>query len=316
MSLAEAPIEGGQKQPLELTHGNTARNRARGRGARRVFHGTLAAELNDRGAATVDELYLRFDCFLLPLTHKEIRQVLESARREGLVAEVADAWDGYGEPVAGQWTMTEKGRRLRRPRALALPDLGHLLFDENDRAAKFFDLGKTIITVLVPILALVGIERLEANEAGKWAAFAGVGVVLGWMVLYGLRAELDLRAAADSWPRLQQERKARRRYQMSWIRTAYLPTALAAAYAAAGLGVGLGFPPAWWYATAALALALGVLYILLVLPLYRAWHGVDPQICRDEWIARGDEVAETGLAPQTYRPAEHPGSGGGKAAQG
>jgi hypothetical protein len=105
-----------------LTQGNTAKKRARGRRARRVFHGTLAAELNDRGAATVEELYLRFDCFLLPLRKDEIKQVLESARREGLVAEVPGKRDGYGDEVSDQWTTTDKGRKLHRPRTLALPE--------------------------------------------------------------------------------------------------------------------------------------------------------------------------------------------------
>lgn len=305
------------KQPLELTHGNTARDRARGRGARRIFHSTLAAELNDRGAATVDELYLRFDCFLLPFSHKEIRQVLESARREGLVAEVADQRDGYGAAVEEQWTTTEKGRKLRRPRALALPDLGYLLFSESDRAAKLFDVGKTIVTMAVPVLALVGIDRLEANDAARWAAFVGVGVILAWAVLYGLRAELDLRAAADSWLRLKRDRPERWRYQKSWSRSAYLPALLATLYIAAGLGLGFGFPAVWWYATSAAAIAFAILYLALVLPLYRAWHKRDPDRCREEWVRRGNEAAASGRAPQAYRMSPAPaGSDGAEAAQG
>ena len=285
------------KQPLDLTHGNTARKRARGRRARRVFHGTLAGELNDRGAATVDELYLRFDCFLLPLAKGEIRQILESARREALVAEVPDERDGYGVAVDEEWTTTEKGQKLRRPRALALPDLGYLLFGERDRAAKAFDLGKTLVTMLVPVLALVGIERWEAGDVAKWAAFAGIGAVIVWMLLYGFKGELDLRAAADSWPRLEAQRPERWRYQMSWARTAYLPALLATIYAAAGLGLGFGFVAWWWYGVAAAAVVAAVVYILVVLPLYRAWHGQDPDRCRQEWVKRGNEVAaETGQA--------------------
>lgn len=305
------------KQPLELTHGNTARNRARGRGARRVFHGTLAAELNDRGAASVEELYLRIDCFLLPLRHEEIRQILESARREGLVAEVADPRDGYGEEVQDEWATTEKGRKLRRPRALALPDLSRLIFQGNG-ASKLFDMGKTAVTMAIPVLALVGIDHIDGNSVAKWAAFAGVGVVIGAGVLYGLKAEFDLRAAADSWPRLGTERPMRWRYQMSWIRTGYLPTVLACVYVLAGLGLASSFAPVWWYGTASAALVLGAVYFALVLPLFHAWHRDDPKICHEEWIKRGNESARGRAGvPQTYRPPLAPAqSDGGEAPQG
>lgn len=229
--------------------------------------------------------------------------MLESARREGLVTEVTDERDGYGETVEEQWTTSEKGRKLRRPRSLALPDLGYLLFGESDRAAKVFDMAKTIATMAVPILALVGIERLDTDAVTRWAIFAGIGAVLAWVVLYGLKGELDLRAAADSWPRLSVQREERWRYQMSWPRTAYLPMVLTLAYAAAGLGLGLGFTTVWWLALAAAALALAVLYLTLILPLYRAWHSRDPDRCRKEWIERGDQAAKRGLTPQAYRAA-------------
>lgn len=295
-TTARPIISADPKQPLELTHGNTARMRARGSRARRVFHGTLAAELNDRGAATVDELYLRFDCFLLPLERGEIMQVLESARREGFVAEVSDERDGYGAEVSEQWTTTEKGRKLRRPRALALPDLGYLLVGERDRAAKAFDVGKTLATVAIPALALAGIERLDPGDLTKWAVFAGVGVAILSMIAYGLKGELDLRAAADSWPRLQAVRPERFAFQMSWIRAVYLPAFIAAVYIAVGLGLGFGAAE-WWVYAAALALA-AVIYFALVLPLYTAWHGKDPDRCRDEWVKRGDEAAlQASLTP-------------------
>lgn len=275
------------KQPLRLTQGNTAKERARGRRARRVFHGTLAAELNDRGAATVEELYLRFDCFLLPLEAEEIRQVLESARREGVVAEVSDRRDGYGADVANQWTTTDKGKKLHRPRTLALPDLGYLLFGEHDRTVKAFDIGKTVVTMAIPIFALVGIHHLDKGATAKWAAFGGVGAVILLMFAYGLRGEFDLRSAAASWPRLKETRQKRWEYQMSWFCMAFLPGLLATVYLAVGLWLWLG--EFLWPVYAAASLAAAVIYMRKVWPLYHAWHRTDPNLCRDEWSDRGDE---------------------------
>jgi hypothetical protein len=277
------------KQPLRLTQGNTAKTRARGRRARRVFHGTLAAELNDRGAATVEELYLRFDCFLLPLEKDEIKQILESARREGVVAEVSDKRDGYGGEVSDQWTTTEKGKQLRRPRTFALPDLGYLLFGEHDRVVKVFNMGKTFVAVVVPVLALFGIKHWDPGVVTKWAVFVGVGAAIVSIVAYGLAGELDLRAAAASWPRLKLTRRMRWDYQMSWPCMAYLPAFIATVYIAVGLGLGLGFLEAWVYAVA-LLLAVA-LYLAEVRPRYRAWHATDPDLCRTEWEERGDAAA-------------------------
>ena len=282
------PSDVDPRQPLRLTYGNTAGTRARGRRARRVFHGTLTAELEDRGAATVDELYLRFDCFLLPLERNEIRQVLESARREGLVAEASDQHDGYGEEVLGQWVVTEKGRRLGRPRAMALPDLGYLVIGEHDRAVKTFDTVKTAVTVSVPALALFGLHKLDPGALTKWAAFAGVGALIAWIVAYGLRGELDLRAAAASWPRLEETRPERWEYQRSWPCMAFLPVTIALVYAAVGLRLGFGFFPWWLYAIVAISLL--AFYLVEVSPLYRAWHRMDPTRCREEWKQRGDDA--------------------------
>jgi hypothetical protein len=284
------------KQPLRLTQGNTAQQRARGRRARRVFHGTLAAELNDRGAATVEELYLRFDCFLLPLGMDEIRQVLESARREGLVAEVPDKRDGYGAEVADQWTTTERGQKRSRPRTFALPDLGYLILGEHDSAVKVFDVGKTLVTAAIPVLALLGIERLDPGAVTKWAAYVGIGALILWIVAYGLRGELDLRAAAASWPRLKETRRARWNYQMSWPCMAYLPAFMAVVYIGVGLWLAVGLFAWWVYGLALLAAA--AIYLIEVRPLYLAWHKTDPKLCRNEWKRRGEAAAATVKAAQ------------------
>ena len=291
------------KQPLKLTQGNTAKKRARGHRARRVFHGTLAAELNERGAATVEELYLRFDCFLLPLERDEIMQVLESSRRDGLVVEVSDKRDGYGAEVSDQWTTTEKGKKLHRPRTLALPDLGYLIVGEHDRTAKAFDLGKTIVTMAVPALALLGIHQLDPSAAAKWAAFAGAGVAMVAMLAYALNGELDLRAAASAWPRLKEARRARWHYQRSWPCMVFLPACIAIAYVGVGLWLGLGFFPVWVYMTALAAAFL--FYLSEVRPLYRGWHSNDPDACRRIWQKRGDEAAaaqhRAARPPSLYR---------------
>jgi hypothetical protein len=282
-------IKADPKQPLRLTQGNTAKERARGRRARRVFHGTLAAELEERGAATVEELYLRFDCFLLPLERQEIKQVLESARREGLVAEVPDERDGYGEQVTEQWTTTEKGRKRGRPRTLALPDLGYLIIGEHDRMVKAFDMVKTGATVAIPGLALFGIDQLAPSDTTKWVAFAAAGAAILSVIAYGLSGELDLRAAAASWPRLEEVRPDRCAYQKSWPCMVSVPAFIAAVYAAAGLWLGLGFFDWWVYAVA--AVLTGVFYLWRVFPMYRAWHRIDPGRCRTEWTRRGNLAA-------------------------
>src|SRR5260221_5333919 len=262
------------KQPLTLTQGNTGKKRARGRRARRVFHGTLAAELNDRGAASVEELYLRFDCFLLPLERDEIKQVLESARREGVVAEVSDKRDGYGGEVWDQWTTTDKGKKLRRPRTLALPDLGYLVLGEHDGRVKAFDIGKTVVTMAVPVLALLGIHSLDPGTVTKWATFAGAGAVILWMLVYAIKGELDLRAAAAAWPRLRHTRRKRWDYQMSRLRIAFLPAVVAVVYIGGGLRPWLRFFHSRGLVAGSRHPGRG--HLTRGPPLYRAWYHTRP----------------------------------------
>jgi membrane protein implicated in regulation of membrane protease activity len=103
----------------------------------------------------------------------------------------------------------------------------------------------------------------------KWTAFGGVGVAIVCMLVYALNGELDL------------------------------PAFIATAYAGVGLWLGLGFFPVWVYAAALLAAA--VIYLREVRPMYRAWHGPDPDACRKAWKKRGDEAAAT-VAQGSSRP--------------
>lgn len=296
-------MNGDPMQPLDLTSGNTARERARTRRARRYFHQTLAAELKDRGAATVGELYFRLACFLLPLEDNEIKQVVESARREGVVAEVKGERDGYGKEVVGQWAPTEEGHGLSRPRAMALHDLGYRIAGEHDRLVKVFDSVKTGLTAALPLLPLLAVfeTSLSETKAAEIAAFVASGAVLLWILASGVKGELDLRAAAFCWPRLARDRPQRWDYQMSWARTFALPGLVAVAYAMAGAWFIFEIRDAPYYLIC--AAVAGLIYYEVAFRPYLAWHKHDHDLCREKWERRSnDREAAQGNASKTSVP--------------
>jgi hypothetical protein len=279
---------------IELKGDNTARGRSRARRARAVFHGALAHDLNDRGAATIDELWLRLDWFLLPLDREEIEEIVESARRHGIVTEAFGRRDPSGERVRGEWTCTKAGRKLGRPTALSFPDLGHRLVGKNDSLAKLIDSVKSAAAALLPLAAvLLGIHVLDAPTTGTLATAAVVGAVIVSVFAYGINGELNLRCAAAAWPRFQSQRSARWRYQRSWVCALYLPLAVAAVSVTVGVCFRSGHlePPPAQILVAEGLLLIGT-YFAVVLPLHRGW-APDRAKCGEEWRARaGSNVAE------------------------
>lgn len=273
--------------PLGLAGDNSPKGRAKARRTRSVFHAALAAELNDRGMASIDELYLRLDWFLLPLTKGEIEQIVESARRHGLVREAPRGLDAYGCLASRQWMTTGAGRKLGRPRALALPDLGHRLLGDHEAIAKLFDAAKTVAVGVVPVLVLLlGIKVFDAGSLGTVATAGAVGVVIASVFVYGINGELNLRCAAEAWPRFRKERHGRYRYQRSWVCSLYLPVVVAMASMTIGLGFVSGHFEVPLDVCVAEALLIVGLYISVVRPMRGLWQG-DRATCHDEWCSRG-----------------------------
>jgi hypothetical protein len=275
---------------------NSARDRARTRRARTVYHGILLADLNDRGAASATELWLRLDLFLLPLSTVEIRQTIDSARRQGLVTENG-ADSNEAEP---EWTATKAGSKLSRPRALALSDLVYRAAGQRDSLVKLFTAIKRLLepalAVVVPLAALIGAHKLPTDATVAKFAVAGAGLaVLLSILLYGWNGELNLRAAAGSWPRLGQERSARAAYQAKRLRAAFVPLATVLLYGNLA-ALGLSSFARWSVGLAIVSLAvLASLALFWLRPLRNAWAG-DRARCSQEWERRRQLVA-SGAGP-------------------
>ena len=82
--------------------------------------------------------------FQLPMTRVEIRQLLELTRRLGVVEPSGYKKDVYGNPTVDETNpdveesrkTTRAGKKLQRPRALALADLAYRAGGERDEASK------------------------------------------------------------------------------------------------------------------------------------------------------------------------------------
>ena len=297
----KVPVEAHDPNDLgfRLLDNHTRGDRRRVARARALFSTVLAADLNQRGAASVDELYYRLSLFELPMSRIEIRQLAESGRRLGLIKPSGYKQDLYGNPTVSEdrpdideWTTTKAGQKLQRPRALTLADLTYKAAGERDRVSKLFDTTKSSAGLLIPAaISLIGAKVLADGKVAAWATAVAVLVVLLWLLAQGMKGELELRAAAQSWPRFKAERSHRYHYQMNWARSLFTPTAILILYlTAASALVGL----------TGLKLALGLVLaeLLLAFLLYRFWI----RRLRERWKDDQHEWRQTWTSRQITPP--------------
>jgi hypothetical protein len=226
---------------------------------------------------------------MLPFNHAEIEQLIDSTRRAGVVECINTTENQRGCKPSGEWMTTEEGRKLKRPRALSLPDLGRDAISQGGGLTTVFGSVKGVVLGAIPFLTLLGAGKSDLATETKWAVMiAGLAVLL--IVLgNGVLGDLRLRAATRSWPRLENERGKRFEFQLSYRRMAFIPALLLCPYVVVAVMVlDPGLPT-----VVAVLLGLGTLLLLAIW-----WKNVrrrrdewnaddqDPKKWRDEWRRR------------------------------
>lgn len=232
--------------------------------ARRVYHAVLVRKLLSDGALTIRGLTGRLIWFHLDFNEVEVRQIVTSAAAHGAVESLTT--------VNGQqaWAPTELGRKLAEPRGAALEDL---LSFSGSALASVQQALRDWWAVVVGALAIGGVGIANDNSLlGAIAAF----VFLTLLVSQGVRGERDMKAAAECWPRLKEQRTERWRWQTLpgrpeavavWILATF--GLLSAAWAISGSSPWQG---RCLIAAGAAGLVGMVLYRLRLVPLANAWR--------------------------------------------
>jgi hypothetical protein len=256
----------------------------------------LAVDLKGRGVATADQLFHRLSWFMLPFTRGEIWQILESARRAGIVTRMGDNVDALGRPVSEEWALTEEGRKLKRPRALSLPDLGLNAIRSRAGFSTVFSSTKDLLLGTLPFLTIFLGAKLDLAAEGRWVSVIAGAVVLGTTLVNGAIGDLKLQAAAQSWPRMREERPARYRFQLSRRRLAFIPGSMIVLYAIGAAGVLLLLP--WWrilIAAAIAVIAACFVYLFSLRKMRKAWSGKHEDLLswEQKWRLRGPAIDPT-----------------------
>lgn len=193
----------GECKPLE----GQARGMPR---ARRVFHAILVHKLEMDGALSIEEMHTRLYWFGLRLKELEIEQLVASAERHGVIVPLAKAGaKPEHERKAIRWIATADGRALPYPRGASLEDLGSLI----PAALEQLRTGVLAwLTAIATLLAAVGLASSGAAEKRIVAVFLVFAFVL-LLGLAGIKAERDLAAAANAWPRFKKQRPRRWEWQ-------------------------------------------------------------------------------------------------------
>lgn len=296
--MTESVTAGG----LILSDAHKKRDQRKARWARAVFHSVLAIDLRARGAGTADQLYHRLSWFMLPFDRDEIVQILESARRNGIIRLLGDELDALGTPVTGEWVLTEAGQKLKRPRALALPDLGREALGGTAGFSTAFTSVKGLLLGAAPYLGIYLGVKFDVAEVTKLTLAAVGALILGTVLVNGIIGDLKLREAARSWPRMREKRHARYLYQLSLARLAFIPVVMIVVYltGAAGLLVSAD----WWriVGAAVVEILIAVLvYLRCLRSLRQAWSDNDRDLLcwEQKWRLRGPW--EPAVPPQWSR---------------
>jgi hypothetical protein len=287
LPLTEEAVDGG----LILGDAHTKRDQKRARWARAVFHSVLAIDLKARGGASAEQLYHRLSWFMLPFNRNEIFQILDSARRNGIVKQLDDGLDAFGRVISGEWVLTEDGGKLKRPRALALPDLGRGAVSSSTAGfSTAFTSIKGLLLGLAPYLTVLFGVRLDSHHMARWILAVAGALVLGIVLGNGVVGDLKLREAARSWPRMREKRPSRHKYQLSRARLVFIPAAMGVVYLTAAVGLVLSVAM-WKIAIPCIGEILVVVFIYLdsLLPMRQEWSQGDRDLLlwEEKWRLRG-----------------------------
>ena len=171
--------------------------------ARGVFHEVLLAHLNEQGASTADELEAReLEWFYLPFERQEIAEIVESARRHGLVAPLGQTVDGHNRRVQGiEWAPTQRGAELKRPPAVV--SRGDMLSSLRSWP-RLLQQASGLIALVVGAATL---KRMTDQGVVRLGLAGAVGIVVLLLLLVSSRRNYGrLRQAALAWSRLQRDR--------------------------------------------------------------------------------------------------------------
>lgn len=230
------------------------------RWARDVLHGALAAHINNFGAATTEELAGRFGWFWVRLTYSETEQLVQSALNFKVLTELDQPHDASGHPIeTPKWTTAGKAEVKSYPRAGSLTDLIGIVRDDGWKA---IGQGRAVWE----LLALVGggLGLVVAKKTGSWIVYAIVGVLLGTLLVAGVRNERKLAAAMESWPRMRSRHQAYAAWQKSWPRTLAEPAMILWIYATLVVALNIAI---WPY-----AVSLAVLGLAWMVPVWLWVH--------------------------------------------
>jgi hypothetical protein len=185
--------------------------------AQRTFLGCLVPYLSDHGAMSLEEIQgAGIRLFRLPLADDEVADLLELARRQGLV-HPQQGNDAYGQATPREWIATDRGREVRPPTGLTVKDARTYIMRVTPFGSKLTGVAQAAIGAL-PIAALLKIS--DDDVLGKGALVAGcVLAVLLLLVLYlGFKGDLRLRRAAIAWQRYQELWPVSHSWQLSIMR--------------------------------------------------------------------------------------------------
>jgi hypothetical protein len=224
--------------------------------ARSVFHQKLLPYLVRDGASSLSDFKRRpLMLWEQPLGEAEIADVMESARRRGLVEPLDQSKDAYGVAVDEiEWAPTDRGRELKQPRGLTIKDFFNYLVEAlpGGKAVATTAVSAAGVLLTLPVLASLFNEH-QARHASSDAdarpyVIAGAAVVLfmvGVMLWRGMQGDANLRHAARAWRQPIEDGRGSAFYD--WQTNSLRPwLGLAATcLVAAGVAVSLTHAPSW-----------------------------------------------------------------------
>jgi hypothetical protein len=286
--------------------------------ARSVFERKLLPYLVKNGALSVADLgrggedgegRIRF--FELKLDANETADVVESARRQGLV-EALYPKNAHGETIEPiEWGATTVGRELKRPRGLSFSDFLNYLAEDFPNVKALIGFAVTGAGLLLTVGVFANNHpahpgRSAYEDISEYLIAAPLlgALLLALILMRGLKGEANLRRAARAWaPRLRDERPKFYRWQTSGLRP-WLGLAVICLYTATLGLTQLSKQPEFPLIGVQVAQLLVGIGLALWLAL-AAWKGrVRDEL--DEFKARTGGTAGTDGTPPGEPPGEIP----------